>query len=320
MDQKTRVSVVMCTYNGEKYIREQIDSIIAQTYPIYELIIQDDGSTDATISIIEEYMYINNTSTKIYLYKNEKRLGYNKNFMTAILKATGDYIACCDQDDIWVENKISRLLFAIGDSSLIFHNSVLVTEKLQLIGKLHVKKYPRKIDPIIAIAYPIAYGHQILFKSEVRDLLKTFCAYDISYDYLIYSLSAIFSGVTFLDENLVYWRRYETATTFNPKSNSYSPLGGYFKALRALFCRVNRSRASKYYFLLLKIIGLKGEKKSYIKAMSTGKLIDIFFACILSCRHRKNLYLNMAGRKIFIRSLFLPLFFVRDHGRYIINN
>lgn len=85
-----KVSVVMCTYNGAKYIREQLDSIINQTYPIFEIIIQDDCSTDDTVDIIREYT---ETHSNIRLFQNEKSLGINRNFFSVMDKAQGDYIA-----------------------------------------------------------------------------------------------------------------------------------------------------------------------------------------------------------------------------------
>lgn len=106
------VSVVMTTYNGEKYIREQLDSIIAQTYPIYELIIQDDCSNDRTMDICKLYA---DRYSFIHVYRNEHNLGYNKNFETAAMRATGDYVALSDQDDIWFKDKIAKQVAAIGD-------------------------------------------------------------------------------------------------------------------------------------------------------------------------------------------------------------
>lgn len=107
-----RVSVVLCTYNGEKYIREQLESIVSQTYPIHELLIQDDCSTDATPLIIEEYK---EKYPFIRFYRNKNNLGFNRNFWKAFEKVTGDYIAISDQDDIWVDTKIEVLVGCIGN-------------------------------------------------------------------------------------------------------------------------------------------------------------------------------------------------------------
>ena len=87
---QVKVSVVMCTYNGEKYLREQIESILNQTCPVYELIIQDDRSTDRTVEIVREYQQ---KDSRVKLFVNEQSLGFNYNFSTAFTRATGEYIA-----------------------------------------------------------------------------------------------------------------------------------------------------------------------------------------------------------------------------------
>ncbi len=106
------VSIVLCTYNGAQFLREQLDSIVKQTYPIYELIIQDDCSTDATTVIIEEYK---ERFPFIKFTKNDTNKGINFNFFSAINRATGDYIAISDQDDIWELDKIEKQINRIGN-------------------------------------------------------------------------------------------------------------------------------------------------------------------------------------------------------------
>src|ERR1700744_3577317 len=93
------ISVALCTYNGEKYIKEQLDSIINQTYTCIEVIIVDDGSTDSTYDIISDYALRDN---RIKCFKNETNLGFNKNFEKAVSLTSGEYIAISDQDDIWL--------------------------------------------------------------------------------------------------------------------------------------------------------------------------------------------------------------------------
>ena len=112
-----KISVVMCTYNGARFIREQLDSILNQTYPIYELIVQDDCSTDETVEIVKEYQ-VRFPQVDIKIYINEKNLGFNRNFLTAIQKAKGEYIAIADQDDIWYKYKIEKQIETIGNKNL----------------------------------------------------------------------------------------------------------------------------------------------------------------------------------------------------------
>lgn len=106
MNQRLSISVAMCTYNGEKYLREQLQSIAAQTRPPHELVVCDDGSTDATPEIIEEFS--RTAAFPVRFIRNPENLGSTKNFEKAIGLCTGDLIALSDQDDIWLPEKLAR--------------------------------------------------------------------------------------------------------------------------------------------------------------------------------------------------------------------
>ncbi|MBR3733340.1 MAG: glycosyltransferase, partial [Bacteroidaceae bacterium] len=115
-DKTLRISVVMCTYNGERYLREQMDSILRQTYPVEEIVVQDDGSTDGTMQILEEYAQ-HNPLVKVFSNDSGQH-GINANFFSAMRRAKGDYIAISDQDDIWELDKLRLQAEAIGDKIL----------------------------------------------------------------------------------------------------------------------------------------------------------------------------------------------------------
>ena len=117
MNDSKRVSVVMATYNGEPYLKEQLDSIVAQTYPVHELIVQDDGSDDRTVEIARSYEQL---YPFVHVYVNEKNLGFQENFRTAVLRATGDFIALSDQDDVWFPEKIAKQVEAIGSCAICY--------------------------------------------------------------------------------------------------------------------------------------------------------------------------------------------------------
>jgi glycosyltransferase involved in cell wall biosynthesis len=103
----TTVSIALCTYNGERFLAEQLDSVLQQTYSQLEVVIVDDCSKDGTRSVIEQYAQ---KDKRIRFYQNEQNLGYNKNFEKAFSLCNGDFIAIADQDDIWALNKIERML------------------------------------------------------------------------------------------------------------------------------------------------------------------------------------------------------------------
>ena len=101
------LSVAMCTYNGARYVREQLDSIAAQTRPPDELVVCDDGSTDATLAILEGFAAAAPFPVRIHV--NPTQLGMPKNFEHAIGLATGAAIALADQDNVWYPHKLERL-------------------------------------------------------------------------------------------------------------------------------------------------------------------------------------------------------------------
>lgn len=102
------LSVALCTYNGETYIRKQIDSIINQTVKVDEIVVCDDGSTDETLSIIESFR--ENTSVDIRIYRNETNLGVCANFQKAVDLCKGDIIFLSDQDDVWHNDKVETIV------------------------------------------------------------------------------------------------------------------------------------------------------------------------------------------------------------------
>ncbi len=103
-----KISVALCTYNGEKYLEEQIESILNQTIPVNEIIVCDDCSTDSTISILNKYK--DRYPDLFNIYINEINLRSNKNFEKAIGLASGDYIFLSDQDDLWRLDKVKTTI------------------------------------------------------------------------------------------------------------------------------------------------------------------------------------------------------------------
>ena len=125
------ISVCMATYNGEKYLKEQLDSILKQIKSSDELIISDDGSTDLTCTIIKEYQ---KEYKNIYLIDGPK-MGVQKNFENALRKSKGDIIFLSDQDDIWMNNKVDVVLDAFQNSNVVLtlHDAQIVDQNGQVI-------------------------------------------------------------------------------------------------------------------------------------------------------------------------------------------
>lgn len=209
MSKQQRVSVVMCTFNGERYLRQQIDTIIRQTLTPFEIIVQDDGSTDATLSILDEY---SKEHPEIKIYTNKGRHGVNSNFFSAMQRATGDYIAICDQDDIWVDNKLEKQARAIGD------NMMCVCRTEPFSDEKGTLPYDHRLPNIslIRLLYASVAGHTMFFKREFLTLLPPVCDnnfYDTCYDVILATTAAAYESMVIVDETLVRQRRHDEAVS-----------------------------------------------------------------------------------------------------------
>lgn len=131
------ISIVLASYNGEKYIREQLDSILSQTFTDFEVIVCDDGSTDNTYSIIEEYA---RKDRRFQIFRNEKNIGFIHNFEKAISLSTGNLIAFCDQDDIWLPNHLEVLQSQLGNKSLSIGGSLLIDEEGNYLNQMLIDR------------------------------------------------------------------------------------------------------------------------------------------------------------------------------------
>ena len=109
-----RISIAMCTCDGADYLSEQLVSLLDQTYPLCELVVCDDASQDESFAILESFA--NRAPFPVRLYRNPQRLGIGANFEQAIRLCTGNVIALCDQDDVWLPNKLAKFAesFAMG--------------------------------------------------------------------------------------------------------------------------------------------------------------------------------------------------------------
>jgi glycosyltransferase involved in cell wall biosynthesis len=201
------ISVVVATYNGARYIREQLDSIIHQTYPNIEIVITDDRSTDETMAILEEYA---NQYSNIRVYQNETNLRYVKNFEKGMGLAKGDFIAPSDQDDIWELDKLQVLMNHIADNAIIYCNSVLIdaagkemTQKLSDIKRLD--SFDSCLNYAIGNSAP---GHAMLIRKQVIIDCGVFPTM-IPHDYWLGFVATFNSQVYFLDKVMVRYRQHD---------------------------------------------------------------------------------------------------------------
>lgn len=216
------VDILLATYNGEKYIKDQINSIIYQTYKNWRLIIRDDGSSDKTVEILN---YYKNLDSRIVICNDEKgNLGVFQNFMELINLSSSPYIMLADQDDIWLNNKVELSLLSIKrfeydkDPVLLFSNSILANESLT---KKFGLNYDLKENPSIKnfLFYNAGYqGANMIFNKELKIRLFPFFNNKIVHDYHISLVGLLLAKVYHLSDPLMLYRRHETSTTLQNKT------------------------------------------------------------------------------------------------------
>ena len=202
-------SVVLCTYNGERFLREQLDSLLAQTYRPLEIVISDDGSSDATKDIIEEFSTANPDMVRVLA--NEARQGLNDNFMNAYLSASGEYIFPCDQDDIWKKDKVEKLVSAIGDRDMVYTDSILVSESGGELNKRRsdLVNMVTESKLIYFIFCNCVAGHSLMFRRSLLDVLYPYDSH-IPNDWWITWAATCRNGIRYLDWGSVYYRQHES--------------------------------------------------------------------------------------------------------------
>ncbi len=211
-----KISVCMATYNGEKFLKEQLDSILPQLSDEDEVIISDDGSTDATLQILESYK-----DKRIHLYHStHKNLIFN--FENALQRATGDLIFLCDQDDIWFDDKVEKYKKQLKKYYLIFSNAAMFWGNDKNDYELFFKDYVRKTG-LWNNLYKVNFlGATLAFRKSVLQKALPFPKKIAMHDIWIGLVAETMGKTYFIEEPLIYYRRHENAasTTGGKSENS----------------------------------------------------------------------------------------------------
>lgn len=210
------ISIAMATYNGERYIREQLDSILAQTVPFNEMIICDDVSSDNTWDILCEYAA---KDARIKIFRNEQNLGFLKNFERALTLCAGDYIALSDQDDIWLPEHLEILLNGIGDKLLAVGDAEIINANGEKTGL--TLSYCTNLDYVpnddLSKAYFIFFyqnqyhGMTMLMKKSFLSLALPIPCNMQYHDVWFGSLSCFYGGMAHMFTTVSLYRRIDTS-------------------------------------------------------------------------------------------------------------
>lgn len=199
----------MATYNGERYIREQLESIARQTLLPLELVVTDDGSTDTTLEIVDDFA--GSAPFEVRVFRNETRLGYAGNFLRAASLCRGCLIAFCDQDDIWMEHKLATCsqFFANTEVLLTIHSS-----KIQIGDSIQNVPYPYFKDTrLLRVANPIVNlpGFAMMFRSRLLHLVSLAERPQgfNGHDQWVWFLAANVGSIVTIADTLAFYRQHD---------------------------------------------------------------------------------------------------------------
>lgn len=224
-----KLSVCIATYNGSKYLKEQLDSILKQLGPGDEIIISDDTSSDGTVEILKDYA---KKDYRIRLHLNQKFRDPIKNFQNALSNANGDFIYLSDQDDVWLDNKINTINELLKEYDLVLHNSIMTDENLNVIHPSFFDFFGSKKGLIKNILKSSYYGSCMAFQKWILDKSIPFPdTREIGHDLWIGLVAEMKGKVKFINIPFLLYRRHRD--TFTPRG-----LGGSRRsALQIIFGR-----------------------------------------------------------------------------------
>ena len=232
------VCVLMSTYNGEDYLKEQIESILQQEGVDVRLVVRDDGSSDRTLAILENFKH----EGKLEILPDRKNVGAGRSFLELLKKTPVDarYFAFSDQDDVWLQDKLAKAVLKLEKSSanqpaMVFARQEVVDQDLNTIGLSNI---PKRIGLGNALVECITPGCTIVINEQARNLLiNNYPArLHMMHDWWIYLTLACFGSivyeqtlsmkyrqhaknvigrkVSFLNKFLVRWRRFRSSGKF----------------------------------------------------------------------------------------------------------
>ena len=238
MSNYENVSVAMATYNGERYLAEQLDSILCQTVRNIEVVVCDDCSTDGTWDILQDYAA---RDSRVIAFRNEHNIGSKKTFDQAVSRCRGELICLSDQDDVWFPDHIEMLMEHLTDGvQIVCGRPLFVDEKLNTLPKeydyfrmRHIPQSDMDAARHILLCMNTYQGASMLVRRSFFKYANPIPEQVLYHDAWYAALACFTGGITYVDKHDLYYRRLSTSLT-----------GGFMarSPLRDFICHIVYSR------------------------------------------------------------------------------
>ena len=215
MSQDT-VHIVVATYNGELFLREQLDSLLNQTHESITIEVCDDGSKDHTAEIVREYC---KRDDRVSFHQNESNQGYVKNFLEGIKRSTASYIMLCDQDDIWNKDKVEHTLKKMKQTEqgqenvpvLVYSDAMNYdSTSKKILGRFHAASHlnTKKVDTAHLFMENKCIGCTCMVNRSIQHYLITLPEEIRVHDWWLALICSHFGKIGYLDEPTLLYRQH----------------------------------------------------------------------------------------------------------------
>lgn len=241
-----RLIILLATYNGEKYLRQQLDSLLGQTYKDWVLYAHDDGSADTTLSILNAYA-AKDSRVRI-LEDGVKGLGAAQNFMHLLKNAPeADFIMFCDQDDIWLPEKIEVMLQHINSAqpSMSYCNANSYKGEQPLPERVILFRATTVRDTLFLNGG--IHGCLQIINKALRDIVVGYNGYVCMHDHLITLAAVSFGTVTYVDQNLMYYRQHSGNVTIGYETNIFRKAKKFLRSTAGVIDREHYKATVGFY-------------------------------------------------------------------------
>lgn len=221
-----RVSVAMATYDGARFLGEQLASLAAQTVPPFELVVHDDGSSDGTLDLLNQFA--RGSPFPVRVRRGERRLGFADAFLAAAASCSGELIAFCDQDDVWLPRKLERCAEACSAAGVLvaIHSTDVVGERLVRTGRRYPDVRADEVaPPLTADPWLAVRGMSMVVDARLVSLADPserppshyLPGAPMHHDEWVYALGRALGAVAFLSETLALYRQHGANVTGAPE-------------------------------------------------------------------------------------------------------
>lgn len=305
------VSIVMTTYNGEKYVGAQINSILASCYQDFELFIYDDGSKDNTVTLLRGYE--NEYPSKVHVFQNQTNMGVTMNFLQALGRTTNDYIMFCDQDDVWKANKITLTLKRMRNMEAqigkeipmaVFTDATIVDQDLnEIYPSFFCSNHlnPKKTELAHLLMENKLIGCTVMVNSALRKILQSnrYPEKARYHDWWVALIASSFGKISYISEKTLQYRQH---------SNNVVGGSGFLHYIKNRITVIDKQREV--------ILSLERQAEEFLSLygdrLSEDKkaIIDTF-----SKLHQNNYFRR---RQLLLKKGYLKTGIVRNLGLFII--